>query len=463
MPNKISIIFSDISVADINAYLKQRINLLHFAADRYFNHVHVIQDVHMYDDYVAAISADGKHKVDLPLTPAIDMSSLTGSNASELRDSYACMLKEISKLFPLLDGETVTSNEVSYFSESWEAYPLHAVCLKQTTNMSTCYYIYPGILADAENQQLVDAWPQATDTVSDVQLSVVGANIDFGSAAKILADGLCKFLPSPMNVIGATLISLFWPKSDDAAKQWQKVYEALQTIVKNGLAQNNVTQAAHKMKGFVTFLNTEYSAMKDTPSVTKEQLLSALAPYDTSFFMDIVNVFMFTESSEIDIASACLGNFMLGAGLHMALNQERALQDPGVSKPSDSAYAKTVSNLAKIYGEYARKTAPGIQKLRMDQIGDVLSRSNTNCHGGPAGGCTTTYYYWFEDHNNGYKSPYYSYNSSQKKPRDAKNDAVAARSGYYSRILVDMVTTLKSQVYDVVSSWERLITNPIPA
>src|SRR6202012_2514919 len=109
-------------------------------------------------------------------------------------------------------------------------------------------------------------------------------------------------------------------------------------------------------------------------------------PYDTAFFLDIVNIFMFTSTTDQAIAAASLANFMTGACLHMGLNQERALEDPSVPNPSDSAYAKTVSKLATVYGDYAKKTAPYVKQLRLAQISGVQDRRETFCHGGAGGG-----------------------------------------------------------------------------
>ena len=232
--------------------------------------------------------------------------------------------------------------------------------------------------------------------------------------------------------------------------------------MKNALAENNVNVAAAKLQGVVSFLDNEYVALKNTPGTTKEQLMTALQPYDTAFFLDIVNIFMHTNTEDQGLAAASLANFMTGACLHMALNQERALQDPNAPTPAESAYAQTVINLADTYGQYARNTAPYVKNLRMAQISEVQSSSESFCQGGPAGSCTTTYWFWFTDDNDGYRSSDYSYNSAQKDPPDVEGDAKAARDQYYNDRSAEIDADLQTQVFDVANQWDNLKNNPIP-
>lgn len=452
---QISIIFRKVFETP-ETYLNQRVASLNQAGLYCPDQNTLKTSASQLNNYVKQLVTALDEYIPIPLSETIDFSSLDKS----LSIRKDCMIVEINKLFPSNDGEHTESETVHYLTEEWHSYTKHSIVLKKNTNLSECLYIYHQIQAEPQSNGLIEQ--HNVNDNSQIFALVSNASPDFGAAAKKLADGLAGLLPKPLNLIGATLISAFWPSSSNATSQWQEIYNTLQTIIKNGLAQNNVTIASAKIQGFITFLDTEYKALKDTPSTSKKQLMAALTPYDTAFFLDIVNIFMFTNTDDEGIAAASLANFMIGASLHIGLNQERALIDPNASKPTESAYAKTVSNLALTYSKYAKNTAPYVKQLRLAQIGTVKNSSNTYCHGGPSAGCTTNYNFWFTDSNTNYKSADYSYNSAQKHPPNAQSDAQSARVGYYNNISSQMDTMLQSQVFDVVSSWSILLTNPIP-
>jgi hypothetical protein len=371
------------------------------------------------------------------------------------------MIEEIDRFFPLIDGEHVEEDIASYLENDWAGFPSGAVVLKRLTNRAVTYYVYPNIRADVGKGELVEYALSRSNRALLISADSFMAEPDFGGAAKTLANGLAGLAPPPFNVLGSALITAFWPSSSKAEDNWQQVYNALQQIVKNGLAANNVQQSSQKLQGFVSFLNNEYKPLKENSQTPKQKLLDALLPYDTAFFLDIVNVFMDTNTSDEGIAAASLANFMTGACLHMALNQERALVDPEVSTPSSSPYAKTVSNLANTYATYARKTAPYVKQLRLTQISSVQSDSHTQCSG-ISTQCTTIYDFWFTDSNNGYRSNDYSYNGHEKHPPDAKGDAQNARTNYYNNISSQMDTELQDQVFNVASTWDKLVSDPVP-
>ncbi|MBN9297531.1 MAG: hypothetical protein J0I41_10995 [Filimonas sp.] len=457
--SKISIVFGAVFFPEKETYLKQRISLLHAAGSSNNNSFYASIDLPA--NYVSDILQAANNEIHIPLGEPIDVSAIQGENGEELRKRKVCMLAEVSRFFPLIDGEYVETNEVSYLTEDWEDFPAYSITLKQTTNFSISFYIYPTIQADTANQQLIES----SSEISEDAMLFTAANIDlnFGDVARQLSGGLAGLLPKPMNTIATQLITLLWPAPDKAAEQWRQMYDTLQIIVRNGLAENNVTQARQKLYGFILFLNNSYIPLRDDPRVTKKERFDALNPYDKVFFLEIVNVFMFTEAAELGLAMAALANFMTGACLHLGLNQERALQDTNNSDPSRSPYAISVSNLAKTYADFALKTAPAIKNRRMEQIDTaVRENSNTSCRGGAAGRCSTSHSFWFQDSNNNFRSATYSHNGGQKRTPDSRGDANRALQEYRNKISAEMDALLKEQVYDVIENWQKLFTNPIP-
>jgi hypothetical protein len=303
--------------------------------------------------------------------------------------------------------------------------------------------------------------PEAAGRESGLRAAYTPA---YGSAARDLAKALAGLAGPPLNIIGAFVINAFWPTGSSASTNWDEVYANLQQIIRTGLAENEVKRAAVMVQGFATFLANEYVELKKARRRRKDDLLRALQPYDTAFFLDIVGRFMFADKPTSDIATASLANFMLGANLHIALNQERALEDPDYSDdPSVSPFARTAANLATLYADYARKAAPKVKELRLNQVTDIKSSHETHCQGGPAAHCTTIWSYWFEDNNPQpkYKSKEYSYVDGGKGSHDdAKPQAQQARKAYLAK--VERELNLKEQVFDVAAYWDKIAANPIP-
>lgn len=318
-----------------------------------------------------------------------------------------------------------------------------------------------------------------SDNTTLIEATDSSSSPDFGAAAKTLANGLCGLAPAPLNVLGAALVSAFWPSGGDAKTDWSKVYDSLQTIVQNGLAKSEMEGAKTKLDGVVNYLASEYSSLKSS-GASKSTLESALEPYDVAFFLDIVDVFQHASSKNDDLAAAALANFMTGASLHLALLQERALVDPNATTPSASAYAKTLEKLAKKYGEYATQTAPKILAIRLNQITEVVETT----HNYPSIN-TLEFKYSFTDNHTG-QTWSWAYNeyippwppgggleSDDKPPLDdastsepsksaANNAATQARNNLISSVTNNLNALLSKEVTAVVTKWKTLETNPIP-
>ncbi len=394
-----------------------------------------------------------------PLSRRYKTSHFSAAERRKLETQIRCLVRSVNQQYPLLDGEHLLSDSdtPSYLTTDWLDYPRYTVLMERRTNLATTYYVLPNVVAEPRKHRVSFASLEPTGRAS---ATATGAPPDFADIARKIAKALAGKAPAPYNMIGALLIDIFWPTGSDANKAWDKVYAELQTIVKNGLAEAEVRRASAKVKGFVSFLSTEYVALKQSPRKRPGALLAALHPYDTAFFLDIVNVFMFEDKPTADIATASLANFLLGANLHIALNQERALVDPDyVDDPSASPYATTAANLAKLYADYAEAAVEGVVSARLKQVTGVLVDHKTHCTGGAASRCTTTWYYWFEDRNPKpiYKSKVYHYNDQQKDPPPAEKNATNARKTY----IKDLESKLRVGVPEVVKHWREIQKNPI--
>ncbi len=397
----------------------------------------------------------------VPLARGYDLGRLSPAERRLVRRGMRCLVETVNARFPLLDGEHLEpeADRASYLARDWGGYPRRTVVLRRRSNLATTYYVVPDTAVDVRRRRVVIR-PAAPRRLPRAAPAAAGP--DYATAARELAKALCGLAPPPLNMIGAFAINAFWPSGGKAAADWATVYAELQKVVRNGLAADKVESAAGKVKGFASFLANEYVELKKSKRKRPGRLLQALAPYDVAFFLEVTNVFMFAEKPTADIAAASLANFMLGANLHIALNQERALVDPDYADdPGASPYARTAANLARSYADYARNAAPGVQAARLKQITAILEDHVTSCSWGQAARCTTTWFFWFEDANPRpkYRSATYSYNDADKQHPDVRAQAAKARKTYVAAVVKAL--NLQAQVYAVAEYWDRIGKDPI--
>jgi hypothetical protein len=286
-------------------------------------------------------------------------------------------------------------------------------------------------------------------TISNTDQSyseVLIEGVNFGAAAKTLSSGLAGLAPAPFNVLGATLIAALWPTSSKGITDWEQIYTELQTIVKNDLEEATVQTAKDKLKGYLLYIQDDYLPAKKNGEASSKlfaKLESQL--YNKTFFDDIVSVFMHETNTEK--SAAALANFMMGASLQMALNQELAIVDPAHTNPNNSSYAAIIKTLCTNYKVYAMKAAKNVFDTRGGQISACAWHEKTH-YGAPP-----DQWFSFTDSNDGYLSP--NHNSQV-----GCDDAQAA---YANGIDVALNLNLQSQVYDTVNSWDTLQVTPVPA
>jgi hypothetical protein len=446
----ISIFFEDIKAPDAEQYLADRIALLHYANGETFAHEPGKDTRTVAADYAKDMAANMQPAIGIPMAAPVDMSKLEGPNAAQIRDEYACMIKEIKAQFPLTDNEHVAQNEISYLSEAFNGNRAGSVVLRQTTNLSVCSYVYPFIIASAANsndlQFSLNYDIPEVPSVQNVSTDLLG--FDFTNLPLKIAEGIAGVVGGQ---IGEEILHQLWPQSSKMKDDWVKITAILEKIVRTELVANNLSIANTKLSTYMEDINTEYESRKNN-GTSNDGLFDYLKDKDNTL-KEIVGTFMYTALPQYDMEAVTLGNFLLIAGIHLAHLQEKARRKPNnVEKGVVSAWAKT-------YADYAEAAIPRIVSARSKFISTGLyAITETRCSA-VSRECTNHPGYEFADDYTGYtKREIYS-----KKSKDSVHNRMAGeRFAYIARTESNMRNELESKVNPIIRKWRVLINKPLP-
>ena len=396
------------------------------------------------------IPTSGTYTEKAKIAPKVDLNTLPENQGAVIRASRNCMLKEVKDFSPLTEGETVEAQLASYLEEDWCGFDKGTIILKEQTNKALTYYVYPDLKADVENGQLVmndkTYWqPPAMVMLDDSD------DDGFGQVARDLATGLVGEAPFPLNVIGAELLSAFWPDGSDSAADWKEMYERLQTIVRNELARGRIETDKGKLAGVIDYLNITYKNNKNQGK-SSEELLADLNPQYQILYGIVGDLKVTgTDTADADTSADALANYMIAVGVQIAIAQERAMHGESTAD---------ITSLATQASAYARKAAKNVMKLRLGQISEVHVKKKQG--NGVGGSIWNDWTAWFTDSNNGYHKKFHGH-SDDGEPRWVVVDANKAHDEYVQKITNQTQNTLQKQVYDVCDKWEQLENNPLPS
>lgn len=448
----ISVAFASVKAPDAVQYLADRISSLHYANQQLFVHEPEKSVESVSQAYAAEMLKSVEAGVTIPLSAQLDMTSLIGDNADQIRGEYACMIKEVKTTFPLLANEIAESYEAAYLTGEYDGHPAKSAVLKQTTNYSECYYIYPYIAVEVisitsagTNIKLLYDMPSEEEPKL---LSAPTLKFSFSDLPIKIAEGLAKTIGSK---VGAMVLNEVWPSSETVKVDLEKIGAVVEKVVATELTRNNVNQAVVQLTAYMKDLNTEYLARKKNEA-TNSELFEYLKAKDDRLKYDMVSVFQYTPLSGYNMESVTYSHFLLGASVHLAHLQEKASLKPDAQEKS------VVTAWAKAYIQYAKEAIPRVAEARVPFISSGLYRiDDVKCT--VRGDCSTTSGYEFKDDYNGYyKRELYS-----KKTKDAVHDRMArARFDYISGVKNGIIFDLTNKSDRVFAAWKKLENNPLP-
>lgn len=440
----VSIIFASIEAENALDYLADRIELLHYAGNELFADDNTTTEI-VAKRYATEMLSKPLQYPAIPIGPEIDLSQ--DDRLAAMRDEYACMLREIKAMFPLSDNEHVTANQLSYLTDDYADYPAHSLLLKQTTNLSVCYYVYPYIQVDIAQRQLIRNTPV---TKPLAERSLLSGGLSFGNLATKIAKAIAGKVGGG---IGGLILSALIPDEGTLTADWEKINQAIEDTVKKQLIINNQNKALIKLSAYLTDFNTEYAVRKkkDQPI---DELFAYLEKKDELLKNDVVALFRYRTPDDYDMEASTFGNFILCANIHLAHLQEKALLRPNNSEKA------VVSAWAKEYYDYAKSAMDRIKNKRMNMISGVEPYNYTHCTIGKNQDCYKRQGFKFTD---SYPPGSEVKNEYGKNEEDeVRNRTQDQLNRYKEQKKATLESNFDTNVTPILNDWKVLFDNPVP-
>ncbi|WP_298548240.1 insecticidal delta-endotoxin Cry8Ea1 family protein [uncultured Aquimarina sp.] len=461
MSSRVHIVFNKITeLNNLEGYVNEKICKPPTSKTMTFSNIEdqvkVLRTQEMIQSITSNLSADLEPKI-----ATIENISNGLEIQQNLKQQIDCFIQETDAVIALGIGEEIVPNgqTASYLLEDWKNYKKGTPFVKRVTNKSTLYFFRPDLII--EDGKLKDISQEDIEMPSDlINLSLLSGQVyaqdaDWTKGVKVLLDALMGTAPPPLNILGAALLAMVWPNGGDT--NWQVIYDNIRKIIIEELDRKTLTDTYAELSGILDYISSEYKHLAEDPKTPKETLQSKLEFYNHTLYTKILAIFQ-----EERYANAALGNFLIAASTHIALFQERALQDPNhLTDPSNSPYAKTLSQKAREYATHIDTVIPKLAASRVTKISGL--KIYPDCTASSTGDLICSYSYYYVDSKTGKKSKYIGREAGKKAlEKKCKANAEKHRKEYIAQVKANTTKQLQDTAGKVGEKWRMLAENPIP-
>ncbi len=449
----INILFTDVSRCDDpKGYIRDK---LHSAWE----------ELPKFDfDQLANIAYGEGKPVSLPLTKKEDFPSLTGQQQRSVDRKAKLFVAAVDRLSPLLDGETKQADDfVTYLCEDFRDYARGTPVLVRVTNYSTICYVFENVSVDAKTADVSYHVTKAIGTAGELEIDQqidawMSTNIPRAATPKAeqvigqLAKGLAGLLPSPYNVIGATLLKIIIPSGEGI--DYNQLLNDISTIIVDANRRQTISTQGGILNGVVDYINGNYIPQRDAKRSSKTDLFNLLNPQLAEIYK-VIGVLKQDEFKKGGIST------FISAVTHKYLTyQEMAMQDPNVTNPNDSSKATSIRHDANEDSKHALKVIDELQKEFNDYLNNWIKQISpvhirlTDCPKDQ---------WYFHDSHTGYRSPYYEQHGCKDDPHaravQDRNKYISSVRQKYSKDHQDQLPWMR----EVAINWKKLIDQPFPS
>lgn len=412
----------------------------------------------------ADIEADPSHFLDGDLGPSLvlaDPSQMAFTTDVEIEISARrrCAVQTVEESFPLLDGETVEEDFLTFLDQSLDELERGTPVLRRTTNMGVTYVFFPDFRITDANEVAYTGLPAAllepalfVEPESEVMpRSAVFAGMAIESIALKLAEALLKGF-------GGKVGALAWNQlfGGGVPSFFGEVYQEIRRIVRDELTRHDMDLITARLNGVIEWQRLVYEP-KNPRAQRNERERRRL-------FEEVENQIEKVRETTAILRhdrwrKAGMGTFLGAGSLYFALCQEACMVDPLAARPEDSSYAKTIQLTAAEYAGDLERTYKELLQARIDAV--KLSTFRKLIKIGRKSFLTTGYYW--DDPVKGTTGPRRSLRKKGRKEVEGKpREEATADLDQYRKTLPPLFNKDMGQPLEVVATWQRLVKQPLP-
>jgi len=348
---------------------------------------------------------------------------------------------EVVRDIVLANGEESISERFTYLELPFLGHAKGTAAFVRETNYVEYCYLVPGhiVLGEASCKDLLRIEKPQVRQYGVVRKTTISG------LGKLLGEGVVNgFLGN----IGVLIFNgIFAPDMTDFVDAF---YKDIQKVVDSALTEETIAQLNGVILGTEQWVRGTYTMQKEG-GYSKDKLTEALAPVEDDITRHVLGVLR-----DERYASAGIGVFLIGAGMHLAILQELALVDPEF-EPEKSPYYESVKFYAKEHGDHVTTTVDDIMKKRLDMIKlfDEDVQSNQFTFDMSA---------WWEDSYDNTKSKFWTYEISSfgdSGDPDYHKHAKEDMDKHISAVRKDWLSQI-GDPYVVVEDWKTLQEKPLP-
>lgn len=345
----------------------------------------------------------------------------------------------------LIKGEQIIAERFTYLERSFRGHPKGTpVFIRETNYAEYCIVIMGNVVLDAQTR---DA--SCKDLIREVKIDLLSVGFKQSTSPKSIFKYLGEGVAGGfLGCFGAMIFNGIFGKDTDNVIA--AVYNEIGKIVHEQITDAIIHDLNGQIIGIESWVRNTYSNVQDQWSY--EQKNQEILDVEKDLCKDVLGPL---REGNFQQAGICV--FFTGAGMHLALVQELALQDPKYHEdPMQSGFSNSVRDWATDYSNYAKKVTDDIFSTRMDMItttNDFASESGTmqwvwrwkDSYTGD--GQQWVYVEDSKGNGNGDEHGEEHRDADVKKHRDAVRKDLLEQMG---------------NPYDVIDNWRILIDQPLP-
>ncbi len=301
------------------------------------------------------------------LVDPADWPTLSPAQQAVLDDRIACARRTVDTVLPLDDGETVEDDVVSYLAADWGVLPAGTPVVRRTTSRAVVDCLFDDVAITPEGPDVVRA------VRSPVPLTAgddgVGGHVVRGieGIALDLAEALLEKLGSYAieTIMGSNVPDYFG-----------EVYQEIRTIVAEELDVHMIRELTDEFVGKQEWNNRHYLPLKES-GASAATLDAQMADKADEFYGYLAKL------KDAKVAHVALGEFLIGASMHLAFLQEL------VSLGVVPSWGVELSKNAIADAEHVEKTWPTVAA---DRAALITAEADKSCV--PVNGYSKCSFFW---------------------------------------------------------------------